>query len=158
MKLAPLLRKEMGICDKHCSRFLLALGKLTPVIPFQPAYLLDPPDEDLGYLELLTSRFMKIQDVLSRKIIPLMLRVIQEDQPTFTFLDRLHKLEQLGLIDDLDFWQDIRELRNSVAHDYPDDLFLAEKMNQCVLKGQTLIQNWKKISAYIEGIEGMKSP
>jgi hypothetical protein len=36
-------------------------------------------------------------------------------------LDKLHRLEKLGYIEDSEQWQALRMLRNRFAHEYPDD-------------------------------------
>ena len=37
-----------------------------------------------------------------------------------TLIDRLNALEKLGLIDNTEDWKDLREVRNHLAHEYPD--------------------------------------
>ena len=36
-------------------------------------------------------------------------------------LDKLHRLEKLGYIENSEQWQTLRILRNRFAHEYPDD-------------------------------------
>lgn len=150
MKEIDILKTEMEICDRHVDRFLLACHKLAHAIPFTKEYLEKIADNDIANLELLTSRFGKLQDTLGRKIVPLILRLINEDQSSFTHLDRLNKLEKMGLIEDVNFWIKIRELRNSIAHDYPNDIHLVENMNACVSYGKLLISQWERLKKYIE--------
>lgn len=36
-------------------------------------------------------------------------------------LDKLHRLEKLGYLEESEQWQSLRMLRNRFAHEYPDD-------------------------------------
>ncbi len=53
-----------------------------------------------------------------------------DDRP---MLDKLHRLEKLGYLDSMEQWHIIRSVRNSFAHDYPqdDDLKVAY-LNQAI--------------------------
>ena len=53
-----------------------------------------------------------------------------DDRP---MLDKLHRLEKLGYLDSMEQWHTLRSVRNSFAHDYPqdDDLKVAY-LNQAI--------------------------
>lgn len=36
-------------------------------------------------------------------------------------LIKLNRLERLGYLNNVNWWMDLREIRNQVMHDYPDD-------------------------------------
>jgi len=47
---------------------------------------------------------------------------------------------------DIDSWQELRELRNDIAHDYPEEFDeKIEKINLFVKKSDTLIEIFNKI-------------
>ena len=149
MEEIDILRSEMEVCDMHAERFLLACQKLEHAFPFSLTFLEKIGEDDIGNLDLLTNRFGKLQDTLGRKIFPLILRLSNEDDPQYTFLDRLNKLDKMKLVDDVHFWTQLRKLRNSIAHDYPGDQTLADNMNQCVILGRQLVQQWERVKVYI---------
>lgn len=35
-------------------------------------------------------------------------------------IDKIHKLEGIGIITDAQVWQDMRKTRNHISHEYPD--------------------------------------
>ena len=145
-----ILKNEMIVCEGHKERLLLAIEKLSFSVPFTKDYLEKLSDNDLAYMELLTSRFGKLQDTLGRKIIPIMLSLLNEDRPTFTFMDRLLKIEKMGLIKSAQDWILLRELRNSIAHDYPDETDRCEALNKCFKLSKDLINYWEKFKKHIE--------
>ncbi len=75
--------------------------------------------EKVKTLDSFIFRFIKIQDIMGRKLFPLVLRYLQEYDETMSLLDILNKLEKLEIIDSTDKWIDYRNLRNSLTHEYP---------------------------------------
>lgn len=79
--------------------------------------------EDFEFLESLesfTSRFARLSDIISKKLIR---SLILKDDPSFTagFMDSLNQAEKLGFISDAKRWWVIRSLRNKEAHEYTED-------------------------------------
>tara|TARA_B110000459_G_C16524606_1_gene454188 strand:- start:51 stop:362 length:312 start_codon:yes stop_codon:yes gene_type:complete len=35
-------------------------------------------------------------------------------------IDKIHKLERIGIITDAQEWQDMRKIKNHISHEYPD--------------------------------------
>lgn len=35
-------------------------------------------------------------------------------------LDKINKLERLGIIENVELWKEMRDARNHIAHEYPD--------------------------------------
>jgi hypothetical protein len=35
-------------------------------------------------------------------------------------IDKIHKLEGIGIITDTQEWQDMRKIKNHISHEYPD--------------------------------------
>ena len=56
---------------------------------------------------------------MSRKLFPLILQGLGEYTPEMPFIDMLHKLEKLSVIEDAEKWCDPRKIRNLVTHEYP---------------------------------------
>lgn len=72
--------------------------------------------EELDKLEALTSRFARLSDILIQKIFRLIESLELEERGTVR--DRIHKAEKWGLVDKSEDFILIRELRNSIAHEY----------------------------------------
>ena len=65
-------------------------------------------------------RFAKLQDTMGLRLIPATLDVLLEPYEEWSMQDRLNRLEKLGFIDVV-LWLEWREIRNRLAHEYPDD-------------------------------------
>lgn len=87
-------------------------------------------DEDLETWESFSARFCRVSDIFLTKYVRTF--VLAQD-PGFTgsFRDFLNQAEKLNLLDNVELWMSIRELRNISAHDYTDkDLALFFKRLQ----------------------------
>ncbi len=62
---------------------------------------------------------MKLQDTLGERLIPATLGMLAETFEDWPMRDRLDRLEKLGYVD-VESWLRWRELRNRLAHEYPD--------------------------------------
>ena len=80
---------------------------------------LEADSERLRILDQLLFRFSKLQDALGLRLIPATLAVLSEPFEEWPMIDRLNRLEKLGFIE-VDDWLRWREIRNRLAHEYPD--------------------------------------
>jgi uncharacterized protein YutE (UPF0331/DUF86 family) len=72
-------------------------------------------------LEALTARFARLEDILIKRVFRAVVAVELADAERL--LDVLGVTERLGLIDSTDQWIELKELRNSIVHEYElDDL------------------------------------
>ena len=72
--------------------------------------------EELDKFEAFTSRFARISDMITQKVLKGILFYLREDAKTF--LDRLNLSAKIGIIDNARDLVDIRDLRNEIAHEY----------------------------------------
>ncbi|MBK8535855.1 MAG: hypothetical protein IPL59_12450 [Candidatus Competibacteraceae bacterium] len=70
-------------------------------------------------VDQLLFRFTKLQDALGERLIPGTLNLLQEPFEPWPMRDRLNRLEKLGFLD-VNRWLAWREIRNRLAHEYPD--------------------------------------
>lgn len=64
--------------------------------------------------------YMKIQDKIGSKLfksVLLALREIEDD--SITMIDVLNRLEKLRFLESAQIWDELREIRNAIAHEYP---------------------------------------
>jgi hypothetical protein len=66
--------------------------------------------------DALTSKFTRVSDIFTQKVLKSFLILLREDAPTF--LDRMNLCEKLGIIPSADDLIAIRDLRNLIAHEY----------------------------------------
>ena len=85
-------------------------------------------------LDAFVSRFCRLQDSLGDKLLPVYLRMQLE--PIGTVLDNLNRAEKLGLIPSVADWIEARSLRNSLIHEYTEDMDL---LRQSILRALELV-------------------
>lgn len=131
----------LQIHAKRLEENLAEVLKFTP-INADELYGLKMPES--SYLEVVNSRFCKMQDDLGAKIFPMILEIKGKDANTF--IDKLNMLEKLEYLNDAQAWIKARELRNEITHDYQDDYeLLADHTNKLVQEAQKLIVFWQEL-------------
>ncbi len=151
MNVNELLAYELKICRIHADRLNLALGKIDHLYPFTEEIVGAIPEEDLGYLELFTSRLGKLQDALGEKVFTYLLEALGESTESKSYIDKLNKLEKLGILPSVAWWQDLRKLRNILAHEYPDSpVFIADNLNTSFIQAKRLLAFWQSLVSYIK--------
>jgi hypothetical protein len=67
--------------------------------------------------------FQKIQDRIGAKLFKRVLYILKEtDDFSLPMVDVLHILEKLDILENMDDWERLRELRNALSHEYPLDI------------------------------------
>ena len=77
-------------------------------------------DEEEDSLDVIAYRFSKLQDTLGRTI-RLWLFLKGENINNLSMIDILNLAQKLGLDIDSDAWFELRNLRNSISHEYEDN-------------------------------------
>jgi uncharacterized protein YutE (UPF0331/DUF86 family) len=100
-----------------------AAGHLKKSIERCKGFGSSPPytEEQLIDLEALTGRFARVSDLLVQKVLKTIQR-LDRDTPG-TVRDRILQSEQKGIIPSAEMLLDIRDIRNTIAHDYDGDSF-----------------------------------
>ena len=77
-------------------------------------------DPDLAErVEAFVGRFGRLQDTVGDKLLPILLTALGE-KPS-TAIDNLDRAERFGLIESVDQWMAMRNLRNQMVHEYVED-------------------------------------
>jgi hypothetical protein len=75
--------------------------------------------------------------------------VLEEDISGLPFIDILYKMEKLNLLDDAKDWIVLRQIRNTISHEYP---FLKEvqieELNLLPVEVVKLATIWKRLKEY----------
>ena len=132
--------EEMNI---HIQKLNRAIEVLKPLYPIDFDVLEDLDETQKDKLDILVFRFLKLQDLLGAKIFRTFLEFLE--YPTNDFLSILKELEKMGIVD-IDTWATLRKLRNTIAHDYPeDDEEKLEAINFLIQNIESLIKTGQKI-------------
>jgi uncharacterized protein YutE (UPF0331/DUF86 family) len=100
-----------------------AAGHLSVSASRCKGFALQPPysEENLIELEALTSRFSRLSDILIQKIFKTIERLDAETPGTVR--DRILQAEKKEIISSSEAFLEIRDMRNTIAHDYDNANF-----------------------------------
>jgi hypothetical protein len=110
----------MKIADIHVARIQSAIHNIGHLFPINATKLKALTENELVWIDLLIHRFGKLQDLIGAKLINIFLEAQIEDINGLTMLDKVNKLERLNIIENTQLWKNMREVRNHIAHEYPD--------------------------------------
>jgi hypothetical protein len=126
MSAVPAIQSKLGVAlweaDRHAAALSGALAEWDAATVTSLAQL----EQDRLLLRLadqLLFRFTKLQDALGERLLPATLQQLAEPFEDWPMRDRLNRLEKLGFLN-LDDWLRWRDLRNRLAHEYPDQVDL----------------------------------
>lgn len=142
-----LLKKElkecMNILDKVLDTFRHSYKKCRE-IDFKEKYTY----EELDKFESLTSRFARISDIITQKILKNIFLLLRED--AYTFIDKINLAEKLEIIPGAEQLKIIRDLRNEITHEYcMDDI--TEIFKNVLECSDTLLETVEKVKMYVSG-------
>jgi hypothetical protein len=105
----------------HPCTYPVGSAKGTRGVRYDAERVLDIKASELRILDQMAYRFSKLQDSVGEKMLPLLLEFAQEPlSSTATFAEKLQRLEKIGAIPSAEQWRLLREMRNQLAHEYPD--------------------------------------
>lgn len=146
-----LLLGTVEIAKIHETRLREALSHLKKLLPIDEKKLRALTSDDYAYLDVMAVRYAKLQDLIGSKIFYRLLDAMVEPIENNRFLDVLAHLEKIGILDSVDFWIDLRNVRNFIAHEYPEEPLLLVKniniLHSCSLK---LLGFWEKLQTEIK--------
>lgn len=125
----------------HLERLRDSDGYLQELRPFSATTLESMDKKVVLHLDQFIYRFTKLQDSMARRLLPSLYALLEADTQPRAFLDILGRLEQLNVITSVETWQQFRNLRNNLAHDYPENLQqTADTLNE-------LLETWRDLEA-----------
>jgi hypothetical protein len=112
--LRRLLREELLSLEQALPSFERSLAKCASLSPSPRQSF-----EDEESFDALTSKFARISDIFTQKVLKTFVALLREDAPTF--IDRMNFCEKLGVIPSAAQMIAVRDLRNTIAHEYATD-------------------------------------
>jgi len=91
-------------------------------LPLNSKYFEELSNEELIEFDSIAYRFSKIQSIFAEKVFKEILEEIGYSTINKNFLEILTLCERNGIISDTKIWKDLRKIRNSLSHDYPDEI------------------------------------
>lgn len=113
---------QLTECRHHAEIVAEALNDIAHYLPFTKDNVQTFGKEQTQILDQIAYRFMKLQDSMGQKLLPLVLELAQEPiAENVTFAEKLNTLERIGALPSAEQWRKLRIARNALAHEYPDD-------------------------------------
>jgi hypothetical protein len=88
MKQRSFLAYYTNIADIQTARLKEALTQVNKLIPLSAAILANLPTDKLAFLDMMTTRFGKLQDIIGSKIFPIILNLLEEE--AVAFIDKIN--------------------------------------------------------------------
>jgi hypothetical protein len=136
-----LLQEELRNLENAAAHLRFSINRTQDLLNRQ-----DWQPEELERLESLASRFARLPDLLMQRVMRLI------DDLAGTLLDRIHRAEKRGWIDDSIKLVRIRELRNLIAYEYATDK-MAEIYAAVAALAPELLAIVPQVTAYAQEVE-----
>jgi len=145
------LKQNIDEAFIHLKRLLYAGKSIKTFFPLTENIMSNIDEESIQDMDQFVFRFMKLQDCIGQRLFSSLLENLQEDYSTRPFLDILNRLEQLGAIESAYSWQELRDIRNDIAHEYPENTKEnIRSLNELYNKTADLLAILRSITIYVE--------
>ena len=115
-------------------------------------------ENDFRTFDTIAYRYIKTQSILGEKLFREILEYAEFDTQNKSFIEILSELQKEGILEDIEEWKILREIRNSISHDYPyDEEEIIEAINFLYEKLSVLERMINKIEEKYETITKIKS-
>ena len=145
------LNKIFYECDKHILRIDSATKKMSYFMPLNSDKFINLTEDEIEHIDQFLFRFAKLQDAMGQKLFKTLLLSLNEDIEGKAFIDILHLMEKLYLLEDANQWRELGDDRNELSHNYedePEEMSIA--INKLYNKKDILIKIYKNIKEYHE--------
>ena len=119
---ADKLKKSTAVCNRHKAYLSFALEQTHDLFPLNPEKYENLTQIQVSFLDQMIYRFSKLQDMIGHRVVKALLDYLGEDTENMAFKDMLLKLEKLQILPSANEWLELREIRNLVSHEYPDEM------------------------------------
>jgi len=117
---------------------------------YNPHVFLGASGHERAILDAYLKRYSSLQDYMGAKVFPLLLE--SAGIPVGKMSEVLAIVEREEIIDTLQDWIELREIRNDLEHDYPDDLPEAlSALHTCVSSFAKLEKYYQNTIAFSQG-------
>ncbi|MEA1917392.1 MAG: hypothetical protein U9N42_07660 [Campylobacterota bacterium] len=139
MKISQKLDSYFETANNHIDMIHRAITHIKPYYPLQSDFKENIEDDTLLFaLDSLIFRFAKLQDWLGQKIFKTFLKYEEYPVEDISFLEVIKVLEKENILS-IDMWSVFREIRNELAHEYPNYEQIAQNINFVIDNSDNLI-------------------
>jgi predicted nucleotidyltransferase len=143
------MQKQLNECNRHKIRIEKSYAKVKEIFPLSAPRYQNLNDDEIEAIDQYLFRFAKLQDTLGKRVFRMIVSEYEENAETLTFFDVLNRLEKIGLLDDVNVWKRLRDVRNNISHQYDDEpQEMAEALNNIFAYKSELIAIFDKIEIF----------
>jgi hypothetical protein len=125
------IEKILKECDKHILRISEAVSDIDKFMPLNTSKYQNLTKSQVQALDQFLFRFSKLQDTIGEKLFKALLIFLDEEVENKPFIDILNRLEKLEILESVEIWRDLRDIRNELAHNY-EDRAIVNNYNSCI--------------------------
>lgn len=141
-------------CESHIQKLNSACKKLEKNFPLVVDIFGDLEENTVVLIDQLIYRFTKLQDAIGHRLFPVIFTILESDSDPRPFIDILNYLEKIKIIESAEEWQMLRNLRNNLAHDYPESLKqTVDTLNILYTKWRILEDMYHSSGNYLQGLK-----
>ena len=138
---AAYLAESFAELDRALCHLEYSANVCADLPPDEPA----PTEEALARIEAFTSRFARVVDLMSMRVLRAMDQF--EMYEAGTLLDVANRAEKRGVIESVDWLRELKDTRNRISHDYAGDR-LPEILAYCREELPRLLATCQRIREY----------
>lgn len=126
-------------CDKHVTRMESAYNKMKPFFPLTNLSYPILTEDQIEHIDQYVYRFTKLQDTIGERFMKNFIQILQENTGNQAFIDILNRFEKIGMLQSVDTWLELRELRNILSHQYDDNPELMSSLLNRIFQAKNTI-------------------
>lgn len=110
-------------CARHIERIKRALRNIEHYFPLTEDIYNNFTENDIDWFDQLIYRYTKLQDKIGESLIKNICIMLEGESQSYkrTFIDYLNILEAHSIIENTLVWENLRQLRNELTHEYNND-------------------------------------
>lgn len=145
------IEKYINECKKHKLRIEKSYAKVKDIFPLSAQRYEKLSDDEIEAIDQYLFRFAKLQDTLGMRLFKMIVSEYVDNVDELTFLDILNHLEKIGILEDVNVWKRLRDIRNDISHQYDDEpQEMAEALNNIFAYKNELLEIFERIVAKVE--------
>ena len=150
--MSEILSFYFDLVEKKLKRLEEYIGKLGTLysIPVKEEYFESMDMEFEELLDAIVYKFNKTQSIISEKLFKLVLEYVGINASEKSFVEILSILEKEKILE-IEKWRKLREIRNKIVHDYP------EEIEEVVSGVNMLLENISYLKEVFENLKTYKA-
>lgn len=147
--------------DAVAKRLRRSQDELQPLMPLDTERMLTLTEDQHTRLDAFIKRFENLQDMMDSQILRGLLALEEVDLAGKTPRDLSNLLEKWGILDSAAGWRELRDLRNTLAHEYPrEPMIQLDRLNRAYASIDALLGVLDRVRDHVtaKGLAKLSGP